>query len=92
MRTVSAIDAAIAELEVQLKTLHAERRQVQRSWRDEIVADFDAGKEILDIVKARKLPYGSVQGVLWRAGRTEAGRMAIRQRLHAERLREAVTA
>ena len=81
MRSLAAIDLDIAKAELSLRALHAERRESARSKNDELIAEFDAGKDIAAIAEERRLPYGTVQGVLYRAGRTQSGRMAIKQRL-----------
>lgn len=78
MRTVAAVDLEIAATEKLLRELHAERRQSLRSFRDEIVADFDKGKTIAEIADGRALTYCKVQGILFRAGRTLAGRNKLR--------------
>ncbi len=81
MRPVSEIDADIATTEAKLRALHEERRQTMRARIDVIVADFDAGMDIAEISEARKLGYSVVQGILYRAGRTEGGRTAIKRQI-----------
>lgn len=81
MRTVAQVDAEIVEAEAALRRLHGERRGAVRAHNDSIVAEFDTGKDIAEISEDRSIPYSAVQGILYRAGRTQAGRIAIRQRL-----------
>jgi len=83
MRSVAEIDRDIAQAQLLLRTLFAERRDAIRLKNDELIAEFDAGKDIAEISQERGLPYGSVQGVLYRAGRTQSGRIAISQRLES---------
>ncbi|MCF8534086.1 MAG: hypothetical protein K9G48_13845 [Reyranella sp.] len=78
MRPVADIDADIASTKAALRKLHGERREAIRARATPIVADFDAGKDIAEIAKARELGYSTVQGILYRAGRTQGGRTAIR--------------
>ena len=85
MRAVAEIDAEIASHEAALRRLHQERRQVARTAIDGLVAEFDAGKSIAEISEAKGISYAKVQGILYRAGRTQAGRTAV-----ALRIREAV--
>ena len=81
MRPISSIDAEIADTEAKLRALQEEKRQVGRSRNAVLIADFDSGMDIAEISRARRLPYGAVQGVLFRSGRTEGGRTAIKQQL-----------
>ena len=80
----SQIDVDIAATEAALRKLHAERRAVVRRDNAAIVADFDGGMDTAHISQARGLPYSSVQGILYRAGRTQAGRTAIKAKLQGE--------
>ena len=80
-RTVSAIDADIATTEARLRRLHAERHQIIKSRSLVIIADFDGGMSVAEISELRKLGYSTVQGILWRAGRTERGRAAMQRQL-----------
>lgn len=77
-RTTAEIDADIASTEAALRRLHSERRAAIRARIAPIVADFDAGMGIAEISEARQLGYSAVQGILYRAGRTEGGRTAIK--------------
>lgn len=83
MRPVADIDREIAVTEARLRALHSERRKAIREKHVELIAEFDAGKNIAEIAGARGLAYGSVQGVLFRAGRTQSGRTAIKDRLRS---------
>jgi len=80
-RTVSAIDADIAATEARLRALHDERRQKAKARCRVIVADFDGGMSVAQISEKRRLGYSIVQGILYRAGRTERGRAAVQQQL-----------
>ena len=80
-RGLQDVNRDIAEAEAKLRALHAERRHIMQAHRDRVVAMFDAGMSIADISAELGLPYGSVQGTLWREGRTLSGRTAIKQRL-----------
>lgn len=84
MRPVADIDADIAATEAKLRALHAERRGAFKARSSLIVAEFDGGKDIADISEARGMSYSTVQGILFRAGRTQTGRMVMRARLGLE--------
>lgn len=84
-RSLAEIDREIASHEAALRRLHAERREITRDKNAELIAAFDAGKSIAEISEAKGIAYSKVQGILYRAGRTQAGRTAI-----ALRIRDAV--
>ena len=85
-RGLADIDRDIAATEATLRKLHGEKRAAIRAFNAAIVADFDGGKDIADISVARGLGYSVVQGILYRAGRTQGGRIAIAKRLAAQAL------
>lgn len=81
MIDVAALDREIAETEAKLRRLHEQKRAAQRSQTDRLVVMFNAGKSFGDISTELGIPYGSVQGRLWRAGLTLSGRIAIKKKL-----------
>lgn len=87
-RGLADIERDIAEAEARVRSLHSERRQFIRSQTERLVSMFEAGKSFAEISAETGIPYGGVQGRLWRAGRTLGGRIATKAKLrgsHAER-------
>lgn len=80
-RALSDIERDIAKVEARLADLHAERRKKLRIKNSDLIADFDRGMTTREIARARLMRYSTVQGILWRAGRTEKGRAAVRERI-----------
>jgi len=84
MRTVDEIAREIASTEATLRRLHKEKRAAIKNRAVPIVAAFDAGANTADISEEYGLSYSTVQGILYRAGRTHTGRMLMRARLGLE--------
>lgn len=82
-RALEVLDEQIAAVDRQLRELHRRRRQVARTWRDELVAAFDAGEEIGSLADRHGLTYRMAQAILYRAGRTVTGRETVQHQLDA---------
>lgn len=83
MRSKDVIRREIASHEAALRRLHDELRKADRETREELIREFDEGMSIAELSEAHGLGYQQVQGILYRAGRTQAGRTAIALRLKA---------
>lgn len=79
---LEAIDREVAELERRLRDLHRRRRLAGRAWRGELVAAFDAGESIGALADRHGITYRAAQAVLYRAGRTLAGREAVQHQIN----------
>lgn len=80
-RPLSVIDAERAELMARLFDLQVERDAARQAEIDAIVRLFDAGLSVRRIARDINQTPAAVQGVLFRSGRTEKGRTAIRHRI-----------
>ena len=87
MRSRHAIQADLAEAQQRLLALQVELEDVREAERASICALFDAGLSPRQIARDLKLSKGSVDGIIYRAGRSLGGRTAIRHQI-----REAVSA
>jgi hypothetical protein len=82
-RPLDAIDRDIAATEAALRRLHGERRASVKAKNAAIVADFDAGMAIVDVAAANGLSRSVTQSILFRAGRTQGCRIAIKAAIRA---------
>ena len=83
MRTVAEIDAEITNTRLHLFELQAERDAARQAQIETITRLFDAGMSVREIAREKKQTPAAIQGVLFRSGRTEKGRTAIRQQINA---------
>jgi len=61
-----------------LRKRPVERRTAVRARTAAIVDDFHGGMDVADTSEARQVGQSVVQGILYRAGRTQGGRIAIK--------------
>ena len=80
-RPIAEIEEEIVRCERQLRMLRRERQRAAKAFREELVREFDAGATIADLADRHSIPYTAVQGVLYRAGRTQRGRDMVREQL-----------
>jgi hypothetical protein len=83
MRPIDQIDAELRAARFKVDALQQEREETWASLCQALISDFDAGVKARDISRQRKINYNTVVGVLFRAGRTEKTRTAIRLRAQA---------
>lgn len=83
MRPLSVIKAEIDATAIRLNELQDERRAAMQAEHDSVLRRFDAGMSAREIARELKINKATVHGILWRAGRTERGRTAIRQHIAA---------
>lgn len=80
---LAEIDREIAATEAALRQLHDRRRAAVKAKNAAIVATFDAGMAIVDVAAANGLSRSVTQSILFRAGRTQGGRAAIKAAIRA---------
>lgn len=80
-RPIAEIDEEIVRCERQLRLLRRERQRAAKAFREELVREFDAGASISELADRHSMTYCGVQGVLYRAGRTQQGRDMVREQL-----------
>lgn len=80
-RRLSAIDAERAIVEARLADLMAEREDARKAEITAMCRLFDAGLSLKQIARQVGQTKAAVQGVLFRSGRTESGRSAIRHQI-----------
>lgn len=80
-RTLSEIEADRAAAADRLNELQLEWVAARQAKIDAVTRLFDAGLSIREIARETKQTPAAVQGVLFRSGRTEKGRTAIRHRI-----------
>jgi hypothetical protein len=80
-RSLAEIDAERAALSARLTELQIERDAARQAQIDGICRLFDAGMAVREIAREVKQTPAAVQGVLFRSGRTEGGRIAIRHQI-----------
>lgn len=79
--TLAEIDAEIAATAKRLYELRIIREEAREAQIQDICRRFDAGSDIHILVKETGIPKSSLQGILWRAGRTLTGRRNTRARI-----------
>ena len=82
-RPLDAIDRDIAATEAALRQLHDERRASAKGRNTALIAAFDSGLSIVDAAAANGLSRSVTQSILFRAGRTQGGRAAIKAAIRA---------
>lgn len=81
MRDLLDIKRDIDETQLKLARLRREQRGVFAIWKQRIIDAFDAGMSLRDVAEQTNIPFPKVQGVLYRAGRTEQGRAKVREQV-----------
>lgn len=80
MRTVADIDADINEAAIKLAALRRERAECLKIWRQRFIDVFDEGRlSIAEIAEQTGTRFSVVQAILYRSGRTQAGRALIHE-------------
>lgn len=80
-RPLSEIDAERAAVSARLNALQLEREAARQAEIGTIARLFDAGLSVREIARDTQQSPAAVQGILFRSGRTEKGRTAIRHRI-----------
>lgn len=78
MRSPSIIRAELAETRARVTALECELQDTRQAEIDSVIAKFDQGMSRAEIARDMRMPKSAVGGILWRHGRTDAGR----RRLH----------
>lgn len=81
IRTRAEVKAERATLMARLNVLALEDEEIRQAEATAICRAFDAGRDPREIAKDMKTSLGVVQGILWRAGRTQKGRAVLRERI-----------
>lgn len=81
MRDLADIDADINRLALELAQVRRERVEHQKIWRQRFIDAFDGGMPIRKISIEAGVRFEIVQGILFRSGRTEKARDAVRAQL-----------
>lgn len=81
MRTLAAIKAERATLMARLNELAIEAEELRQNEIAVICRAFDVGRDAREIAKDMRMGLSTVQGILWRAGRTQKGRAVLRERI-----------
>lgn len=81
LRELHDIDADINRLALELATVRRERVEHQKIWRQRFIDAFDGGMPIRKISIEAGVRFEIVQGILFRSGRTEKARAAVRAQL-----------
>ena len=79
--TIAEIDAEIAAVAKKLYELRIVREEAREAQIQDICRRFDAGADIHALIRETGIPKSSLQGILWRAGRTLTGRRNTRARI-----------
>lgn len=79
--TIAEIDAEIAAVAKRLYELRIAREEAREAQIQDICRRFDAGADIHALIQQTGIPKSSLQGILWRAGRTLTGRRNTRARI-----------
>ena len=78
MRSLADIDADLVAARARLHDLMVEREDVRRAEIDSVRAMFLAGRDRRDIARQLGMSFAAVQGVLSRAGLSDAMRAQMR--------------
>lgn len=82
MRDLADIDSDINRLALELANVRHERVEHQRIWRQRFIDVFDEGLlSIAEIAQQTGTRFSIVQGILYRAGRTEGGRALVHEQI-----------
>jgi hypothetical protein len=81
LRELHDIDADINRLALELANVRRERAEHQKIWRQRFIDAFDGGMPIRKISIEAGVRFEIVQGILFRSGRTEKARDAVRAQL-----------
>lgn len=82
-RPVRDIESDIKAVQLRLNELQLERGAAIEADHEVVFRLFDAGQNARQIARELKKPLATVQGILWRSGRTEKGRTAIARQIEA---------
>ena len=77
MRDIPIIKAAITKKGEELRALYTELDEALAARHADIVRRWDLGETFAGIGKAVHLPSYTIKNILWREGRTSAGRHAL---------------
>lgn len=81
MRSLAAVKAERAALMARLNELTIEAEELRQNEIAVICRAFDAGRDAREIAKDMQMGLSTVQGLLWRSGRTATKRAILRERI-----------
>lgn len=84
MRDLDTLEREYRRLVVEVAQTRAELNEARKIWRQRFIDAFDGGMGIRKIAIDAGVPFQVVSGILFRSGRTEKGRDAVREQIASQ--------